>query len=202
MLVPHVHRALEQVRDIRERVIDRQLFGGYSGPARMAGGCVALLAAVMLSLETVPATAEAHLIGWGIACLAAFSINAGALFRWYLRRAGGKRKIEDLRPVIDSVAPLVVGGIVTWVLIGIEAFDVMCGVWMCVFGLVNIASRHALPKATWHLGWFYIACGAFYLFVWPDRSFINPWPMGIVFFLGECAGGTVFSRSRVTANTE
>lgn len=178
-------------------MIDRQQFCGYSGVARVFGGAIALLGAFCLSQDFVPYTYFAHIVGWGLIATLSMIVNVGALFVWYLRRSPGDRRPQDLRPVIDIIAPLVVGGIVTLALLQAELLDPLFGIWMCLFGLLHIASRHSLTKATWHLGWFYIACGTFYLFFWPEPSFLNPWPMGVVFFIGELAGGTVFSRQRL-----
>jgi hypothetical protein len=71
-----------------------------------------------------------------------------------------------------------------------ELYQYLAGIWMCLFGLANLASRHVLPRQISQVGWFYIACGTACLLV-SDISFLNPWPMGIVFFLGEWAGGII-----------
>lgn len=193
--ISHVHQALEQVRDIRRRILDRQLFQGYSGLARISGGILALLGAMVMSREVYPTSPRAHVVGWGIVAAISFSINVAALARWYLGRDRNERKLEDLRPVIDAICPLVVGAILTWGILRIGAYDLLFGVWMCIFALVNIASHYTLPRANWHIGWFYIVAGAWYFYLWPETSFVNPWPMGLVFCFGETIGGIVFTRS-------
>ncbi len=60
---------------------------------------------------------------------------------------------------------------------------------MCHFGLANLASRHVLPKHNSLIALFYIAGGGICLLL--QVPFENPWPMGIVFFLGEWAGGFI-----------
>ena len=59
-----------------------------------------------------------------------------------------------------------------------------------LFGLFNIASRYAVSDSMIAVGVFYILAGAFVL-IWPGISFLNPWPMGIVFCIGECVGGII-----------
>jgi hypothetical protein len=194
-MAAHIHQALEQVREIRKRVVDRQLFSGYSGNARIAGGGLSFLGALVLSSELVEQTNGAHFIGWGVVCGVAFFINLFALLRWHMREAGEKR-LTRLRPVLDILGPFVVGAVLTAVFASEGLYDHLFGMWMLVFGLMNIASRHALPRSVWNLGWYYVACGVFYLLVWDERSFLDPWPMGVVFFIGEIAGGVIFVENR------
>lgn len=194
MLVPNVHRAIENIREIKQRIIDRQLFRGYSGRARIAGGFLAVLAAAVLSHSSFPSDAQKHLFVWGILCIIAFSVNLGGLLFWYISRPAQARSLDDLHPVIDVVPPLIVGGLISLAIIEFGALDILFGVWMCLYGLMNVASRHTLPRSTWHLGWYYILCGGIYLLVWPERTILNPWPMAAVFFIGECIGGSTFSR--------
>jgi len=61
---------------------------------------------------------------------------------------------------------------------------------MSLFGLANLASRHVLPKKIWIVGMFYVVCGVVFL-IMPGVSFFNPWPVGLVFFIGEWTGGIV-----------
>ena len=62
------------------------------------------------------------------------------------------------------------------------------GLWMCMYGLVNLASRWVLSRAVFALGAYYILAGTVCLLV-VNISFLNPWPMGLVFFAGELLGG-------------
>ncbi len=64
------------------------------------------------------------------------------------------------------------------------------GIWMCLFGLANLASRHVLPRAIGLVGLYYVVAGATCLLL-PNLSFTNPWPMGIAFFIGEWACGLI-----------
>ncbi|MFC1499154.1 hypothetical protein ACFLS1_11900, partial [Verrucomicrobiota bacterium] len=52
------------------------------------------------------------------------------------------------------------------------------------------------PVGIYIVGCGYIVCGIVCLlvpvtYIAPTISFTNPWPMGIVFFFGETAGGTI-----------
>ena len=68
---------------------------------------------------------------------------------------------------------------------------------MSLFGLANLASRHVLPSANFFVGVFYILCGTVCLLL-PEITFTDPWPMGIVFFIGEWAGGWILHYDNAT----
>jgi hypothetical protein len=68
--------------------------------------------------------------------------------------------------------------------------DLLFGIWMLMFGLTNLVSRHVLPRAINLVGLFYIAAGSAWMLT-PGLSFMTPWTMGIVFFAGEWAGGLI-----------
>ena len=43
MIANHIHDALGQVRRLQGLILDKRRFTGYSGAARMLGGCSALV---------------------------------------------------------------------------------------------------------------------------------------------------------------
>lgn len=190
MLTGHIQDALSQVRELQQKILEKQRFKGYSGRARALAGTIALLAALIMSTSGFPKTNTAHLYGWGGVFIFGLLINYGALLNWFLFDATVQRDFRKLRPIIDVFPPLLVGGILTLVLITQNQHHLLFGIWMCLFGLACLASRAALPKMIWVVGLFYIFCGAFYL-LFSMPSFLNPWPMGIVFFIGEWLGGII-----------
>ena len=190
MVVSHIHHALEQVHELRHKILERQRFRGYSGYVRMLSGTWALLAAAVMSSSFVPQTSEAHLVGWGIVCGLALVVNYGAVGYRFLAEQDSRWDIQRLRPILDGIPALVVGGLLTVAMLRNGHLQYLFGIWMSLFGLTNIASRHALPPKVALVGCFYVICGAVCLFLPGDAgSFLNPWPMGIVFFVGEWAGG-------------
>ncbi len=191
----NLHQALRHVREIRRRVLAAEMFPGYSGRVRALSGSIALLAAAILSRPFYPRTVEAHLLGWGAVLVAAVVANYSAVLSWFLSSPGARRDLRRLVPTVDALPPLAVGAILSAVLIREGLHDLLPGTWMCLYGLANLASRRVLPAAIWPVGLFYIACGAACLLV-PGVLFTDPWPMGIVFFLGEWVGGLVFYHGR------
>ena len=190
MSIFHVQEALANVRELKQAVLERQRFRGYSGPARAASGCIALAVALAMSMDFFPARNLAHILGWGSVFIVAFLMNGVAVIWWFFHDPVAQRDFRVLKPVLDVAPPLAVGGILTAVMILHAQYQYLFGIWMCLFGLTNMASRMVLPRMIWGVGVFYLAAGALCLLA-PDIQFQNPWPMGIVFFAGECVGGLV-----------
>ena len=185
-----VQDALRQVRELQQKILEKQRFKGYSGRARAISGTLALATAALLASPYWPATPMAHLTLWGALFLAALLLNFGAILYWFLRNPRTKRDIRRLKPVLDTLPPLVVGAILTMALAHQHMYSWLFPVWMTLFGLANLASRHVLPPAISAIGWFYVIAGSLLLLIGPS-SFLNPWPMGIIFFAGEWMGGIV-----------
>jgi hypothetical protein len=197
MIAAHIHDALAQVRELKLRVLNAQRFTGYSGRSRAFGGIVALIAAFIMSANWYPQIIVAHLAGWGFVFLCAVLSNYSALLYWFLFHPEHERDIRRLVPTIDAIPSLMVGGILTGTLIFHKQYDLLFGTWMCLFGLTNLSCRRTLPRAMWPLGFCYIACGTFCLLA-PWIELTNPWPMGIVFGIGELAGGYIFHKNRIS----
>lgn len=190
MIAAHIHDALDQVRRLQEIVLGPRFFRGYSGKARILSGLCALAGAFVLSRDFVPATPRAHLAGWLAVLGAALLFNYGALLNWVLTEPRVRRHPVILKPALDALPALAVGGLLTAALIRAGQHDLLFGVWMSCFGVAHMAYRQTLPGENYFVGLFYILCGAACLLV-PAVRFTSPWPMGLVFFAGEFAGGTV-----------
>lgn len=197
MIAAHIHHALAQVQELKLRVLNSQQFTGYSGRCRAVGGTIALFTPLVLGAAWYPKTTTAHFWAWGLVAFSAILANYSAVLYWFLFKSEVKRDIRRLLPTVDALPSLAVGGILTAALIVNDQYDLLFGTWMCLYGLTNLSARYTLPKALWPLGIFYIACGATCLSV-PWVSFTSPWPMGLVFGLGELAGGLIFHRSRIS----
>ena len=72
---------------------------------------------------------------------------------------------------------------------------------MCLYGLAQVAYRQSLPPGIYAVGLGYILCGVWCL-TSETISFVNPWPMGIVFFVGESVGGLVLITYKGTSKNE
>ncbi|MBU4210962.1 MAG: hypothetical protein L6437_07570 [Kiritimatiellae bacterium] len=193
MIAHHIHDALVQVRRLKALILEKRLFRGYSGIARMAGGLMALIGAAIMASRNFPATPDAHLLGWTAVLAGALIINYGALLRWFSAKPASRRSLRDLVPAFDALPALAVGAGLSLALIMHGEYDLLFGTWMCLYGLVHMSYRNSLPFANYLVGIFYLACGMIML-VWSGVSFTNPYPMGLVFGAGELAGGFVLCR--------
>jgi hypothetical protein len=195
MIANHIHHALEQVRDLQQKILEKQRFKGYSGRARAICGVAALAAAFVMSSPLFQPPAgfvnRAHALGWGLVALFGVMINFGALIHWFMFDPGVKRDIRRLKPTLDALPSIIVGAVFTIVFLHNNLHQYLFGTWMCLFGLANLASRHVLPKRIWLIGAYYIVCGTACLLYSSEIAFSNPWPMGIIFCIGEWAGGII-----------
>lgn len=190
MVANHIHHALEQVRELQQKILDKQRFKGYSGRARAISGTLALLAAGIMASPYYPRSFAWHFAGWGAVLSCAILLNFGAILYWFLLDPSARRDLRRLRPAMDVLPPILVGGVMTFPLVLRGDYEYLFGVWMCMFGIANLAARHTVPRKIWIPASFYLVAGTIYL-LWTEPSFLNPWPMGIVFFLGEWAAGFV-----------
>jgi len=187
MVEEQIDDALDQVRRLSELVSRRRMFRGYSGRARMACGVLALIAAFILSLTIIPAGNPTHLFGWGVVLILALLINYGAVAWWYISHPDVRNNPVLLKPAMDALPALAAGGILTVALVSSGQYDLLFGVWMLMYGLAQTTYRTALPRGVYWTGMVYMVCGA--LLAIQPIAFTKPWPMGIVFFFGELAGG-------------
>lgn len=188
MIASHIHDALGQVDRLRSLILDRRRFRGYSGTARILGGFVALAAAGVLGRADALQTPVRQLAGWGVVLAAALLLNYGGLAAWYIRRRGAGQSLEELKPALEVLPALAAGAALSVALAWRAQYDLLFGVWMTLYGLAHMGYRNSLPAGIVGVGLFYQAAGIACLLV-PGVTIMNPWPMGIVFFIGECAGG-------------
>lgn len=190
MIARHVHDALAQVHRLQDLVLEKRMFQGYSGRARILSGLTALGAAAAIDSHWVPRTDLAHLAGWGLALVVALLLNYGALAWWFLFDPTVRRNPRLVKPAVDAIPALGIGAVLSVALVLAGEFRLLFGVWMALYGLAQVAYRQSLPPGIYGVGVIYMACGAVCLLA-PCLSFTNPWPMGLTFFFGELAGGTV-----------
>ena len=162
---------------------------------RISGGGLALCASLLLTAGGNPSAVWVHVATWGAVCCLSVAINYGALLRWGLQGADLSKAGEKLSPAADLLPSLFVGGLLTGAFLLHGTHDLLFGMWMCVFGVTNLVSRRILPDGIALVGVYYIVAGTVCL-LHPNASFTNPWPMGLVFFIGEVSGGAILHRNR------
>jgi hypothetical protein len=190
MIASHIHDALGQVDRMRDLILERRRFRGYSGIARMLGGGVALATTLVLARVEALHTPLLQLAGWSVVLAAALILNYVGLAMWLFKRRGLEPLLTALRPALEVVPALAIGAALSLALVFREHYDLLFGVWMCLYGLAHMGYRHSLPVGIIGVGLFYQIAGIFCLLA-PGITFLNPWPMGLVFFIGEMVGGWI-----------
>ena len=190
MIANHIHDALAQVRKLQEFILEKRLFKGYSGWARIGSGTVALLGAAIMASDLVPDNPYVHVDCWAGVVAVGLIMNYGCLVYWFLFNPEVRRNPVMVKPALDAMPALLVGGVLTLALMISGQFQLLFGVWMCLYGLAQVAYRQSLPYGIYLVGMGYVICGI-YCLLSSSIYFLNPWPMGIVFFAGELAGGIV-----------
>ncbi len=187
-----IQDALRQVRDLQQAILEKQRFKGYSGRARALGGCVALAAGLLLGSPSVPALPMVHFVGWSVVFFLAMVCNYGPLIYWFLNDPEVGRDVRRLRPALEIIPLLAVGGLLTMALVAREEYNLLFGTWMVMCGLLNFTARQVLPRGLSWVGMYYLLCGGACLLGLPGLSFTrDAWIMGTVFFVGEFFGGLV-----------
>ena len=195
MVAHHIHDALDQVHRLQELILEKRKFRGYSGSARMAGGMITALGCIVLGSSLVPKTVVAQLTGWMLLAGAAMALNYGALILWYIQLPNDERKTVRAKPVLDAMPPLLLALPLTVALLVRGYPDLLFGTWMCLYGLAHTSCRRDLPRGNWLVGIYYLLCGSFFM-LWQKAEFLTPWPMGVVFLIGESVGGIIFHRHK------
>lgn len=186
MIASHVHDALLQVTQLKGIILEKKNFTGYSGKAKVSGGCIALLGSAVLTSGVFHVNYSSTLAVWSIVGLISLLINYTGLFCCFCY-SENHSKSTILMPALDAVPAIAVGGILGVTLIYHLQYNLFFGTVMSLYGLAHVHYRRSLPWIIYIVGYYYIICGAICL--WLSCSFLNPWPMGIVFFAGELISG-------------
>jgi len=195
-----VEDAIESVRRMQDMVLERRLFRGYPGVARMVSGAAALFAGAALSARWMPARPEAHLAAWAGVLGLALTVNYAALGWWFIRHQEVRTRPRLLKPALDAVPALAAGAVLTLALVARESYDLLFGTWLSLYGLAQTAYRNSLPPGIHKVGLCYVAAGIYYL-AFAEGSFLNPWPVGAAFFAGEWVSGVILYK-RQTGDSE
>jgi len=200
MTANNVHDALAQIKQLQGFILGKKNFSGYLWQTKIAGGAVVLLGTFIMASSCCPETVTAHLTAWVVIILIAMLINYGGLFYWFFYDKDSRRKWIRLLPAVDMLPEIVVGAVFTAIIIEYQQYDMLMGVWLCLYGLVHVSYRQALPKGSYIVGLFYIICGAYFLF--QHVQFTNSLPAGIVIFAGETICGISLYKNRRQQNHE
>ncbi len=145
-----VRQALADIAEVRGRLATVQRFDGYSGPAAIASGLVAIAAGVVQAvIDPQPrsfAERQTYLAIW-LTCLGfALTLNYGAIVVWRARNRGAQAAVQ-FRTVGMSILPAIAcGGVVTLALVARGLDELLPGLWCATYALGLFASRAMVPR--------------------------------------------------------
>ncbi len=183
-----LHRALDDIQNIRRQVANTTEFRGY-GPVALAG--TALLAAMASLIQALvvpePAANPATYLAIWVTTAAACALLAGVTMWTRSRRLHSGLSGMMIGMAVQQFAPaLLAGSLLTLVLAryAIGSLWMLPGLWMVVFSLGIFASCRFLPRGIIAAASWYLLTGLLTLSLGDARA-LSPWTMGFSFFAGQ-----------------
>lgn len=168
--------------------------------ARAAGGVLALATAVALSSAFYPKGLIAQADGWAILATAALLINGIGAARRLGAAVESGRGVNRLDHLVDAALPFLAACALTVILttrFDDTGYNYLFGVWLTGCGLINLSLRKVMPVGIRFVGLYYMACGIVLTLV-TAGSFLNPWPMAAILFVGESGAAIAMLRAEKT----
>jgi hypothetical protein len=187
--MPDVRQAISELQSIRGYMSRCLEFRGY-GPLTLAiTGLIAIAVAALQELWLADPRHEfpRFLELWvGAAAASLVLIAAETLVR--ARRLHSVLAMQMVYSAVEQFLPAIVAGILlTGVMVrsAPHSLWLLPGLWQLLFSLGVFASCRFLPRATFWVGVWYLACGMTCLALGPGDWAFSPWEMGIPFGIGH-----------------
>jgi hypothetical protein len=185
--------ALSQIDEIRQQMARSETFRGYRSVTSGCSGVLALLAAACQPYLVPRDDLGRYLALW--VTVAAISLLLVAIEIWRrMQRESSSLTREVTRLAIEQFLPCIVIGAILTLIIYRRAPEVawmLPGLWSLLFGLGVFASYRLLPRQSFFVGLYYVACGIGCL-LWGDgENALSPWQMAISFGGGQLLGAAI-----------
>jgi len=192
-------RALTDISAIREQLAQSTEFRGYAPATLAATGACALLVAAGQAIWFPESATNMRLY---IALWAATAVLCVVLIAietvHHSRRAHGHLATMMLQSALEQLLPAVVaGGLVTLALLELapQSLWMLPGLWHIFFALGVFPSCRFLPRPTFLVGVWYLACGLACLAMAAATHANSPWAMGVPYGVGHLlVAGIVLQR--------
>jgi hypothetical protein len=187
--------ALDQISEIRQRMVRGQVFRGYRS---VTTGFTALLAVGASAVQAAWVPRPEHDVDdylwlWCITATVSLVVVGSEMAIRAMRSGSALHRQMTMLAVDQFVPSLVAGALVTYA-IGKFAGDtvwIMPGLWAVLFSLGVFASRRFLPKGVGIVAGFYLLAGLVCLAVGRNGATLWPWTMAIVFGTGQLLAAIV-----------
>jgi hypothetical protein len=195
-----LERALTDINAIREQLAQSTEFRGYAPATLTATGAFALLVAGAQAIWLPESATNMRLF---IALWAATAALCAVLIAFetvhHSRRAHGGLATMMLQSALEQLLPAVVaGGLVTLALLELAPQDLwmLPGLWHIFFALGVFPSCRFLPRLTFLVGVWYLACGLACLALAAPTHANSPWAMGIPYGVGHLLVAVIILQRR------
>ncbi len=192
-----VERAVSALEEVRVRLASCQRFRGYSGPAAVLSGLVAVAAGLfqqtVAARPSSAAEVDVYLRVWLSVLAVALLLNYGTVALWHARAPRLARR--QTQTVAFAILPsLGLAAVLSYSLLMHGLPWLLPGLWYACYGTGLFASRTLMPRGVLPVACGFAAIGALRL-VSPDRVLPRSWwvrPLGFGF--GQIAIGTLLVR--------
>lgn len=190
-----LHKALNEISDIRRQMARAEVFRGYRSMTVGLSGVLGILAAGLQNQWVAsPETDLGRYLFLWFSVAAASVIVAGAELYCRARESGPGLAREMTLLAVEQFLPcLVVGGLLTFCIYrgAPQVAWMLPGLWSLVFGLGVLASFRLLPRQVFWVGLYYVLCGCGCLMWGQQGNAFSPWEMGISFGGGQLLGALI-----------
>ncbi len=195
-----LERALTDISAIREQLAQSTEFRGYAPTTLAATGVFAMLVATVQARWLPDSTTHmrrfvAIWAATAVVCVILIAIETVN----HSRRAHGDLAAAMLQSALENLLPAVVaGGLVTVALLGLAPQDLwlLPGLWHIFFALGVFPSCRFLPRPTFVVGVWYLACGLVCLALAAPTHTNSPWAMGIPYGVGHLLVAAIIHHRR------
>jgi hypothetical protein len=195
-----LERALTDISAIREQLAQSTEFRGYAPPTLAATGLFAILVAAAQARWLPESATHMRLFVAVWAGTAVVSVVLIAIETVnHSRRAHGNLATAMLQSAVQQLLPAVVaGGLVTVALLELAPQDLwlLPGLWHIFFALGVFPSCCFLPRPTFIVGVWYLACGLACLALAAPTHSNSPWAMGIPYGVGHLLVAAIIQHQR------
>jgi hypothetical protein len=195
-----LERALTDISAIREQLAQSTEFRGYAPATLTATGAFALLVAAGQAIWLPESATNMRLFialwaATAVVCVFMIAIETVQ----HSRRAHGVLAAVMLQSALEQLLPAVVaGGLITLALLELAPQDLwmLPGLWHIFFALGVFPSCRFLPRLTFLVGVWYLACGLVCLALAAPTHANSPWSMGIPYGVGHLLGAGIILQRR------
>lgn len=189
-----INQALGTIEELKQSILDRKYFNGYSGEAKLLAGSIVLIGSIIMSLPFFPNNNTLIVYGWAVTMFTAFLCHVIALVVWLKNDPEAKKNPRGILTILDILPPVFSCLVFSFVLYFSGHWSFIYGTWLIMYGIVQSSYRRRFPLSIWLNGWFLILCGSFLLFFQKVLPFNFPLPIGLIIFATELFGAAVLLR--------